>query len=478
MLNFRPKGDSDRCTVFVGYSIKFDLNQLTALIEDAIAHEKILYLICVDFDFFKIDCKSGLKGICFVGCTFRNSVSVENIRDGYCVEISRCRFAKGTGLTIESVSVSNVSIYNNNVDFECEQNDDWLVSSLLGDVKLHHDTLLIYRSWVDRLMVGGTNLCLEVRDSVVEHKIDVVDIGTQEEYKDIVIVGASILAVSSEFSNCFVKYLCFNDCNNPREGLVLPRNESSYLFFSDSIISRFEMKNSDFEGAKFGLENIPILTIEISESSMPDRFDLFMAKRKNDEGSERYRLVHFLSIQDSDIGDLNCVGREFGQALNFSGSTFYGLPIFYDVKIPQGCIFPPASDFLMKEGPEAEKVYRTLRLAMESQRARHEEGMFYALEQNVIQAKKGRFEKIATLGFWYKILSDYGTSYAISLAWIVGSGFVFSIAYALIVSPVYGLSYSVNYELLANSFIFSLQQIVLPFYSVKGLEPLIVKSEE
>ncbi len=226
---------------------------------------------------------------------------------------------------------------------------------------------------------------------------------------------------------------------------VAPRNESSYLSFSDSIVARFEMRNSDFEGAHFGFQNVPILTIEISESSMPNGVDLFMALRKEDDGSERDRLVHYLSIQDSDIRDLNCIGREFGQALNFSGSTFYGLPIFYDVKIPQGCIFPPMSDFLMKEGPEAEKAYRTLRLAMESQRARHEEGMFYALEQDVIQAKKGRFEKIATLGFWYKILSNYGTSYGISLAWIVGSGFVFSIAYALIASPVYGLSYSVNY---------------------------------
>ncbi len=220
LLNFKPKGDPDRYTVFVGYSIKFDLSKLTALIEDAITHKKILYLICVDFDFFKIDCKRELKGICFVGCTFRNSVSVENIRDGYCVEISRCRFAKGTGLTIDGVSVSNVSIYNNNIEFECENNDDWVASSILGAVKIHPDTLLIYKSWVDRLMVGGTNLCLEVRDSVVERKVDVVDIGTQEEYKDIVIVGSSILAVSSEFSKCFVKYLCFNDCNNPREGFV------------------------------------------------------------------------------------------------------------------------------------------------------------------------------------------------------------------------------------------------------------------
>jgi hypothetical protein len=114
---------------------------------------------------------------------------------------------------------------------------------------------------------------------------------------------------------------------------------------------------------------------------------------------------------------------------------------------------------------------------MESQRNRESEGVFFALEQESITNFSSRLPKPLKAGYWYGCFSDYGTNYNKSLFWlvlfIVGFGFIYSV----IASPVMGFQYKVDYNLIGESMIYSVKQVVSPFSSFKELMPFSGEGE-
>jgi hypothetical protein len=110
--------------------------------------------------------------------------------------------------------------------------------------------------------------------------------------------------------------------------------------------------------------------------------------------------------------DVDFSNRTFLAATNFSGATFSGLALFHDAKLHQDTNFTHA-DFLMAKPPKQigagedaqdptpaealqlrdahyaayERAFRTLKLAMESHRARREEALFYRKE---LEARRQR----------------------------------------------------------------------------------------
>ncbi|MSP43919.1 MAG: pentapeptide repeat-containing protein [Alphaproteobacteria bacterium] len=124
--------------------------------------------------------------------------------------------------------------------------------------------------------------------------------------------------------------------------------------------------------------------------------------------------------------------RQFQASAWFDEVIFHGLPNFHGCAFHQGMSFHKTR-FLKTKGAydqegfendtatEAlERAYRTLKLGMETLRARNEEAMFFALEMECRRNRSdiGLFERFAA--FAYKHLSNYGQSIHKPLVWLIG----------------------------------------------------------
>jgi hypothetical protein len=217
-----------------------------------------------------------------------------------------------------------------------------------------------------------------------------------------------------------------------------------------------------------------IQNFEILHSSVNCGINLYMSTTF----VEKKRLIHNLFITDSTIGSSIFIGRKIDLPLNFSNTVFLEPPSFHGVDIPQGSIFPGFTFFRGKEGRDSINAYRTLRLAMEDQRAREEEGIFYALEQSSILNTFHKSSKYCAFGYWYGNISLYGTSYERPLTILFISFFFFTFVYSIYLSPTLGQNYNTDWSLLGKAAEFSIKQVFLPFNSLRDLSPLGLKIEE
>jgi uncharacterized protein YjbI with pentapeptide repeats len=158
--------------------------------------------------------------------------------------------------------------------------------------------------------------------------------------------------------------------------------------------------------------------------------------------------------------------RVFTEAGDFSEARFRCAPIFHGCKFHEAMTFPDEGAFgdVLSEG--AAQAYRTLRLGMEKLTARHEAGMFYALEQESLCNTPGRMKPYErALSRLYGCISDYGRNALTPIAWLFLCVFpVFAVVYAVMTSPVLDPAAAIDSGRVWHSATFSLQQIAQPLW--------------
>jgi uncharacterized protein YjbI with pentapeptide repeats len=157
--------------------------------------------------------------------------------------------------------------------------------------------------------------------------------------------------------------------------------------------------------------------------------------------------------------------RTFSSTTNFSGCEFLEAPEFHGATLHQDTRFPLIHAFKDLASEDAAAAYRTLRQAMETNNARREEAMFYALEQKTLRRIPGRqtrWENIASAV--YEGVSAYGVNFWRPIVWLLITMLLFGMMYAIWISWPIALSSSFDGERFASGLVFSLQQVVNPFW--------------
>lgn len=237
--------------------------------------------------------------------------------------------------------------------------------------------------------------------------------------------------------------------------------------FKDTDISSLDITNSNLTGLNFELFNVEIKDISIKNS----KIESLDCHTTNDENSPK--RIYNVNIVESEVGRLLLNNRVITHPLSLSESTLKYPPQFYGVEIPHGSSFPKYNSYIRKKGNQDASCYRTLRFAMEAQRNRELEGMFFILEQESLLNLKSGLKKYMSLSYLYLLFSKYGTSYKRPLLIISLSFFISTVFYALITSPSISPTIPIDWALVKNAIIYSLKQTLQPFSSLKDLSPLI-----
>lgn len=202
------------------------------------------------------------------------------------------------------------------------------------------------------------------------------------------------------------------------------------------------------------------------------------------KGSSKFELTEFYGLADfsvaggeeAQLAEMNFSGakflsrvrftnRKFASTLDFTGGEFHVAPEFHGAKLHQDTRFPRIEGFFDVLSENAQAAYRTLRLAMEQHSARHEEAMFYALEQRTMRARKvGQTIWERSASYLYDKLSNFGQHFGRPLVWLVLVWAVSSFGYAFWASGPIDPQADVDWVLIGNSMAFSLQQVVNPFW--------------
>jgi len=196
--------------------------------------------------------------------------------------------------------------------------------------------------------------------------------------------------------------------------------------------------DSDFKYVKFNskanFNNAVFLKQAEFEKSVfkkQARFENIIFKEKTDFSEVKFGQAANFSIQSLEPTDLALQEISFSKAIfsgpalfrnrdfttnaNFNGAVFHDLAEFH------GCEFHPAMSFHQTEfqktkgatdaaTEELERSYRTLKLGMESLRARNEEADFFALEMECRRQRRSVHWTERLAACLYKHLSDYGRS--------------------------------------------------------------------
>jgi len=234
----------------------------------------------------------------------------------------------------------------------------------------------------------------------------------------------------------------------------------------DVVIRKLNIIDSDLSNMYFYLFRKEIEKIEINGSQVK----LLQLYTVDDEGEPN--RIYDISILDSHIDQLLLNHRHIVHSLLFNRSTFYHPPEMFGANMPHGSCFPDKDGFISRSGDLDASCYRVLRYFMELERNRELEGVFFTLEQESILNKKHGYRKYLSLNYMYYAFSNYGTNYIRPLIILALSIIVFTLIYSISLSPEISPNLPIDWELIKNSFIFTLKQTLQPFSSLKSMTPL------
>jgi hypothetical protein len=179
----------------------------------------------------------------------------------------------------------------------------------------------------------------------------------------------------------------------------------------------------------------------------------------NDEANNRQdKNFPFIDFNGAVFrGRTDFSNRHFLEATDFSNVEFAIAPEFHNCKLHQDTDFS-GTQFKDTKSNHAARAYRTLKLAMGDVRARNEEAMFYAREQDSLRRRKDTPWSIKVMSWAYMALSDYGRSYVRPLTVLTVMTACFAFVYWFWAISLGGSSD------LAGVFAFAMKQIVRPFY--------------
>lgn len=159
------------------------------------------------------------------------------------------------------------------------------------------------------------------------------------------------------------------------------------------------------------------------------------------------------------LGNVRFDNRPFANAVTFSHATFTYAPSFHNCVFHQDMEFPDMGFFKGRDGEKAARAYRTLRLAMEEQRATREQNIFFALEQiSYRNSSASRFDE-KFMSILYQALANYGLSISRPLGWFIGILLVSSEIYRRYL----GFDKETWYTGYVHGLGFGIQQYVKPF---------------
>lgn len=152
--------------------------------------------------------------------------------------------------------------------------------------------------------------------------------------------------------------------------------------------------------------------------------------------------------------------RKFLHRTDFRETTFEIAPQFQNCVFHQDTTFSDA-DFRDRQGADyvdAASAYRTLKLAMEKVRARDDEALFYAYEQQSLRLKKDTAFSVKLISWLYEKTADYGQNFVRPLVWMLGTFLVFFLLYLAALTDALITLTDIE-EVLG----FALQQVFHPF---------------
>lgn len=213
--------------------------------------------------------------------------------------------------------------------------------------------------------------------------------------------------------------------------------------------------NAEFEGAVFSgpaeFENVRFCNSASFGASSP------YAENDNPKASS-FGLVNFSNATFG--GEAKFENRQFLKSASFEACTFTKAPIFHSCRLPQGTTFPPRMNFKDVTSKDAVQAYRTLKLAMETVRARQEESMFYALEQQARRNQPDTPRSEQLISHLYEWTADFGESFVRPLGWLLLVTELFAFLYASMMTTYFPQGMS-GYD--GASLRFAIEQIVRPF---------------
>ena len=247
----------------------------------------------------------------------------------------------------------------------------------------------------------------------------------------------------------------------------------------NAIFSEAEFKKSaHFEEAFFGRDTYfrntvfssGIGEVNFKKSKFKGKTD-FKSSGKNGDLNSFQGEIDFSGAKflGDPIDEVTFENRTFQKRTSFRGCTFEKAPRFHGCSLHQDTDFTDAR-FLDRQGDEATRAYRTLKLDMEEKRAREEHLMFYALEMESRQrtTKKKLLKFLSSL---YGMTADYGQSVSRPLLWLGCSYLIFATIYTIFFNELLK-EHLVHTDNLHLFFHFSLEQIVRPFRALE-FSPLV-----
>ena len=167
-------------------------------------------------------------------------------------------------------------------------------------------------------------------------------------------------------------------------------------------------------------------------------------------------------------GDVNFDNRTFTDTTSFRNTVFAKAPSFHNCELHQNTIFESAT--FSDTSEESSSAYRTLKLQMENVRARREEAMFYALEQQCLRNNKNIPRSVKLFSWLYDVTSTYGQSVGKPLAWLFATFMLFPLIYTSVCDVCCNFKSSFDMTKVGESFALSVQQMVNPFWIWRSTE--------
>lgn len=284
------------------------------------------------------------------------------------------------------------------------------------------------------------------------------------------------------FNNCFFADFLNIEVNNVNR-LSINMNKcqlistqkdivNSVSFSVDNVvISSLNITDSNLDGMNFNLFRREIEKIDIVNSQIK-RLELYSV-----DDVDAPNRIYSISILDSHVDELLLNNRHIVHSLFFNRSKFNKPPQMFGANMPHGSYFPNKESFISRKGESDASCYRTLRYFMEIERNRELEGMFFTLEQESLLNKNDGIKKYLSINYLYYFFSNYGTDYIRPLLILVLSVILFTFTYSLMLSPKISPSLPIDWDIIENSFIFTIKQVLQPFSSLKDMTPLLDKNE-
>lgn len=142
-----------------------------------------------------------------------------------------------------------------------------------------------------------------------------------------------------------------------------------------------------------------------------------------------FQILSFAAARIAGVADFS--NRRFKERTSFASCRFGRAPEFHNAELHQDTDWDGAA-FVERSGGRAQRAYRTLRLAMENNRDRSQEAVFFALEQETMRKGLPWWHANRWVSACYQGLSNYGRSLLRPTLWLLGSLLVFFLAYWVI----------------------------------------------